>query len=381
MSYRYIENVVFFFSDFFKNENSWKELRKNQSFRLREDHIFQDEDPYFAKIVDHSLHDQIIKILKNTIKSKFHKSPNIALENLDIEIHFTPNNNCNLRIFLADSIDPDSFSFDAAHEKIYEKISEFLINVFKVEKKEDKLLKKKESYLYHQHIEDTTKDSKDSIEVQWSIYKYPHSLSKNEQILDLDTLILEGLLLYHIPNIEFIHILRKNSPSLQISHLKDYQISLNTYRYFIGNHYKLLEDLKSEYYEKYDTYSKKHKIDSKKELYNKLDANMEHLIDQLTNERQHKTEITIQMIFLLLGILGLISIIVGILALLPDAKNVCSEVDINQSSQIWKNTYAIFISYPKTILLILGFFGVTGIFLFYKLFKKVRNQDNYSHRK
>ncbi len=352
LSYGYIENVVFFFSDFFKNENSWKELRKNQSFRLREDHIFQDEDPYFAKIVDHSLHDQIIKILKNTIKSKFHKSPNIALENLDIEIHFTPNNNCNLRIFLADSIDPDSFSFDAAHEKIYEKIFEFLINVFKVEKKEDKLLKKEESYLYHQHIEDTTKDSKDSIEVQWSIYKYPQSLSKNEPILDLDTLILEGLLFYHIPNIEFIHILRKNSPSLQISHLKDYQISLNTYRYLIGNHYKLLEDLKSEYYEKYDTYSKKHKIDSKKELYNKLDANMEHLIDQLTNQRQHNTEIYIQKIFLALGVIGIVSVLAAILALLPDAEKVCKSSV--KKELLWNEIYEFFITSPITILVLLA---------------------------
>jgi len=342
MSYGYIENVVFFFSNFFKNENSWKELRKNKSFRLREDHIFQDEDPYFAKIVDHSLHDQIIKILKSTIKSKFHKLPNIALENLDIEIHFTPNNNCNLRIFLPLSINPDSFSFDTAHKEIYQKISRFLENF---SNKVNILQNGENSYLYHQHIEDKIKDS---IEVQWSIYKYSHPLSKNEPILDLDTLILEGLLLYHIPNIEFIHILRENSPSLQISRLKDYQISLNTYRYLIGNHYKLLEDLKSEYYEKYDTYSKKHKIDSKKELYNKLDANIEHLIDQLTNQRQHEIEVNIQSIFIALGVIGIVSVLAAILALLPDANKVCNSKI--KDSKVWIKIYEFFISYPIPIL-------------------------------
>ena len=154
---------------------------------------------------------------------------------------------------------------------------------------------------------------------------------------------------------------------MQTKELKNYQTSLHTYRYFIGRHYKLLEELKSEYYEKYDDYTKKHKIDSKKELYNKLDANIEHLIDQLTNQRQHEIEINIQSIFIALGVIGIVSVLAAILALLPDADEVCGSSIKN--SGVWKGLYEFLISYP---IIILGFFGLSliGVVLYNKYRKK-----------
>ncbi len=363
----YIENVAFHMGHIFPSSN--------EGFKTNS--IFQNVDQKYIKTIDDKdLLDEIKKILeKDVIGSTIDK----------LTVTFSIFSVCNLRVYCTtqEQIDPDEFSFDKNGSKyadIYTLIDTFLMK--------DKLLDHNESsksfldkvdssykYLYHQHLtvepkndpsNDPSKDPSKNPDVSWSIYKYDNN-KISEESLDLDSLLLERHVLYYVYSRCYIDLM----DTQKIDNLKTIQSLLNSNRKQLAEHELLLHELDTEHFEKFSTYLPIHRIDESEKTHDKLESNVEHLSEQLEDERRHKETTFMEIVFLFLALVGLVSIITGILALLPGKTQVC---DTNTSDILLTPAYSIALGLTGNIIMGFALFAFVGglVFTLQKIYQKYK---------
>lgn len=378
---KYIENVSFFISHSVNISN--KELRASSIFQS------DDDQAYIYDIKD----DKLIVELNNILAEG--KIGNISIDNISLTL--SRFGICNLRISCSsnEAINADNFSFDNQLAKVYEELLKFFKEQGIITKDNDKktlrsnvyktfvkFLEKigvittcadmktffervdpDSRYLYHQHIAES--NSKSSIE--WSVYKY-HSADVPIEYLDLDSMLLERNVLYYVFSRCYISLLN----SKKLNNLKTIQELLNINRRTLAEHELLLHELESNYFEKFHDDSPKHRLDESEKLYERLENNIEHLSEQMEDERRHQDSIAIERVFLVLALIGLVSVITGLLALLPGKDNV--GCDTNTTDFILSSTYLYALGMPGTIVMIVsGFLFVAGLaWLFFKIIQNSR---------
>ncbi len=316
---KYVENVAFFMT--YGAPVAIEEYHANSIFQNDED------EKYIRKIENEQLNQDILKTLTKVSDSVTIEKTTLTLSRFGV---------CNLRIFCnsKEVIDPDTFSFDSQYADIYNKIDNFLKSKKMIQ--DDKNINTfvdsidpSNKYLYHQHIVDKAIGNDD---VKWSIYKYKNDEISNKS-LDIDSLLLERHILYYVFSKYYVELFDNTEKNT----LSNIRLLLNTNRKLLARHELLLQELDTEHFEKFNEYLKTHHIDNTAKIYDRLENNIEHLSEQLEDERRHKEAKIMESIFFVLAVIGLISIITGILALLPGTSQVC---DTNStSSQLLTTAY------------------------------------------
>lgn len=350
----YVENIAFFMG--YVDTPAESENYKATS-------IFQDEEEKYIKdINDKQLFQDIRKILSNT-------QDNLTIDKITLTLSIF--GVCNLRIFCnyKGGVEPDEFSFDSQHANIYKIIHKFLKskNMITDEKNLNAFMESIDSsnkYLYHQHtIVDKIADKDD---VKWSIYKYEND-DIPDNSLDIDALLLERHVLYYVFSKCYVELL-DNTDKYELANIR---LLLNTNRKLLARHELLLQELDSEHFEKFSKYLPVHHIDETAKIYDRLEHNIEHLSEQLEDERRHKEAKIMEAIFFILAVIGLISIITGILALLPGTSQVCDTNSTSSQLLTTAYTYSVGAVGTGTLVLALAFALLAPIaYLAMKLLRK-----------
>ncbi len=354
----YIENVSFFISHEIVISNKFQ---ANKVFQNENDQV------YISVLEDESLKKNIINnLLDGRIDSE-------KIEIQDIKLTLSVFGICNLRIMCiqSDEIDPDSFSFDEKYEDIYILIEKFLCSnhLIKKENPLKSLFDKVEpsyKYLYHQHIIDQTRKGKNNPDTEWSVYYHTND-HISDVVLDLDSFLLECHVLHYVFSRCYIKLLDSHKDI----DLKTIQLLLNKNRKSLAEHKLMLNELDTKNFEMFINLHKVHKIDQTSNIYDRLENNIEHLSKQMEDERRHKESKIMEIIFLGLALLGLISIATGILALISGRKDIANSLD--QNSTIWTPVYKTVLDYPENYIigasLFLFFLGL--LYVFYRLFRTI----------
>jgi len=356
INYNYVENVLFYLDSNLNPETL--NIKKNQE----KNSIFQDDEfKYYFKINNTELYDKVKEELEKA-KEEFgvakSKNNNISLDKIDI--HAREDGFVNIRIYCSakEKIDIDKFSFDSKYEQVCKILYKFLIT--NKQQYDDKEIR----YLYHQHIVSDKLDTKEDINVKWSVYEHLKNIQK--KYIELDTLLLEKSVMYYVFSQEYIKQLNPNEQKITLNNIRKL---INTNRYLLASHTLNLQELKSEFFEEYFKLYPIHKIDKMEELYNRLESNIEHYSEQLEDERRHKESEIMQIIFLILTVIGIISVITGILALLPDATKVC---DPNVTvDNVLTQIYSVSVEYPFLLILLVINVGGLAIYGLIKFIKDI----------
>lgn len=348
----YVENIAFFMG----YVTSGVELENYKASS-----IFQDEEEkYTQDINDEQLLQDIRKILTNTTD---------ALTIGEITLTLSKFGVCNLRIKCIEKeiVDPDDFGFYPQYEVIYIKIETFLKsqNMIQENEKLKPFMKKVDidyRYLYHQHLTNRKIDN-----VNWSIYEY-NTDKVADAILDVDSLLLERQILYYVFSRCYVELFDDIDHTNKNS-LERVRLLLNTNRKLLARHELLLQELDTEHFEKFSKYLPVHHIDDTAKTYDRLENNIEHLSEQLEDERRHRDSIVMERIFLVLALIGLVSVITGLLALLPGKDAV--GCDTNTTDFILSNTYSYALGIPGNIVIgISVVLFVAGLWMMFKPHRK-----------
>jgi len=357
---KYIENVAFYMGSI---NPSKKEIFKTNNT------IFQNKDQhYLVEVDDANLLKSIKSILENT-----ENAPTIE----KIRVTFSIFGVSNLRVYCTtqEQLDPDKFSFDEegdCYAEIYKSIKSVLKEKKLIEVDSSNLfldnVKPLHRYLYHQHLAvKIANEFSEEPEVTWSVYRYGNN-EISEDNLDLDSLLLERHVLYYVFSRCYMEAIGGKNADLKVV-----QSILNKNRCLIAEHEMLLHELDSKHFEKFENYLPVHRIDKSKETYNKLENDLEHLSEQLEDERRYKESKFMELIFLGLAVIGLVSIITGILALLPGKSEVC---DTNTSDFILSPAYSVTVGHVgdglimvAALIFIIGFVFIGIKFWKYKNLK------------
>ncbi len=363
---KYVENVVFFMG-YLKNtipKQNYKGLDIFQGKNIN--YLIEINDKKLLRDIERKLEIISQKDTKNTI--------NIYKLLLTLSIYGI----CNLRIYCSSEkeIDPDTFSFDDIHGEIYKFINDYLkkknlieyrrnINSFVEEINGDY------RYLYHQHL--TSNDS--NTKVEWSIYRYNNNTIP-EDCLDVDTLLLERHLMYYFFSRCYVNLLEDKKQTTLLPHIR---LLLNTNRKLIANHHLLLQELDSKHYIIFKKYIPKHHINDTGKTYDRLENNIEHLSEQIEDERRYKESQTMEKIFLILSLIGLLSFITGLLALIPE--NSLIACDTNATNTYLLNSYTFALGTPGLIIVLFSFF-LFLVLIFWLAKKSIENNlSNFRERK
>ncbi len=344
---KYIENISFFISH---DVNIPKD-------KLRASSIFQSDDD--QKYIYDIKNDTLTKELKNLLKEE--QTEDISIDGVSLTL--SRFGVCNLRISCSSdkAIDADQFSFDNQLGSVYDKLVEYLKGQGIIEKENtlNKLFEKVDSdsrYLYHQHIGNSNLKTT----VEWSVYTYDSSEISNMS-LDLDSLLLERNVLNYVFARCYVKLLNTE----ESGNLATIQKLLNANRKALAEHELLLHELESRHFQKFNNDAPIQRLDDAAKLHDRLENNIEHLSEQMEDERRHKDSVAMERIFLVLALIGLVSIITGLLALLPGKND--AGCDTNTTDSILLNSYSYALGIPGTIVIwiSIGLF-VVGLLMMFK---------------
>lgn len=348
---KYIENISFFISH---DVNIPKE-------ELHASSIFQSDDD--QEYIYDIKNDTLIKELKSLLVKE--ETDNINIDSISLTL--SRFGICNIRISCLSNkaIDADQFSFDNQLGKVYDKLVEFFKEQGIIEEDNtlNKLFEKVDSdsrYLYHQHIADSNLQAS----VEWSVYTYKAN-EVSDVSLDLDSLLLERNVLNYVFSRCYIKLLDTE----ETNSLVTIQKLLNANRKALAEHELLLHELESRHFKKFKEDAPIQRLDDAAKLHDRLENNIEHLSEQMEDERRHKDSVIMERIFLVLALIGIVSVITGLLALLPGRND--AGCDTNTTNPILLDTYSYALGVPGNIVIwiSLGLF-IVGLILIVKSLKK-----------
>lgn len=348
---KYIENISFFISH---DVNIPKE-------ELHASSIFQSDDD--QEYIYDIKNDTLTKELKNLLKKE--ETEDIRIDGISLTLSRFGVCNLHISCSSAKSIDADQFSFDNQLGKVYDKLVESFKEQGIIEKDNtlNKIFEKVDSdskYLYHQHIADSNLQAS----IAWSVYTY--STNEISDIsLDLDSLLLERNVLNYVFSRCYIKLLNTE----ETSSLVTIQKLLNANRKALAEHELLLHELESSHFQKFNEDATTQRLDDTVKLYDRLENNIEHLSEQMEDERRHKDSVVMERIFLVLALIGIVSVITGLLALLPGRND--AGCDTNITNPILLDTYSYALGIPGNIVIwiSLGLF-IVGLALIVKSLRK-----------
>ncbi len=344
---KYIENIAFFIAHDINIPKG--ELHASSIFQSH------DEQEYIYDIKS----DTLTKELKNLLKEE--QTEDIRIDGISLTL--SRFGVCNLRISCSSAkpIDADQFSFDDQLGGVYDKLVQYFKeqSIIEEENTLNTLFEKVDSdsrYLYHQHIADSNLQPS----VEWSVYTYEAN-EVSDMSLDLDSLLLERNVLNYV----FARCYIKLLDSEESGNLATIQKLLNANRKALAEHELLLHELESRHFQKFNDDASIQRLDDAAKLHDRLENNIEHLSEQMEDERRHKDSVAMERIFLVLALIGLVSIITGLLALLPGKNEV--GCDTNTTNFILSDTYSYALGIPGNIVIgISVLLFAVGLFMMFK---------------